>query len=712
MASIPSHSAAPSRFRKALDYPRRFPSWMRVFAAVLLALGLSAGAYYQLKTRPDARKKQRSSELWASFDRAAKSGSESELQSALDDLLRLNPDDALAKRRKESLESGSAEEDDSVMPLLTLPKHLREGRWPEAEREAGKRLAHQPKDWLSRCAKAKAALLRGDRPAALREIDQLPDPKDAASNVTPVSLLLAFDIYRELDRNPGVLRQFVRDTVVDSARSSAAESFPVAVKVQLVECYLEGFEPETDRVQPSGLSRAVLAVGRLIDLSLDDPAVDSPLLSKLGMVCARLVQAFALLRREDQITAQQYPTIARDHEARTNRAWQALLTRDPKAAPAYHGLAIAALRIDDFAVARRQVIEGLEACGENPQLLALYSLLLRADDDLLPVVARLLQAAEKDPKNASLWLLVAETAEAAGRRDVALEACAKARQVEPKNPWALRTEARIYIEAGGAHAQTGIQLLSTLGESLAGDPLAARLYVRGLNEAGLDLLIGDFLKRVGAASAAQGSPKPITQALRGITDSRYRPALAELAVQSAKALLDRYPGNVELLTVQALADFKSAEQGEPRWNETHTSGALRSFEQLQNRAPDNLEIAAAMAWVRLKGRKEPAQAHRDAAPLAAAAEQSLPLTAWQWQVLGATYLSNGKLDPAVRALEKALRLSKTAAGIHIHLALAYHAQGKKEQARAALELARPLPRSPQEHADYLDALAILQREKS
>ena len=59
-----------------------------------------------------------------------------------------------------------------------------------------------------------------------------------------------------------------------------------------------------------------------------------------------------------------------------------------------------------------------------------------------------------------------------------------------------------------------------------------------------------------------------------------------------------------------------------------------------------------------------------------------------------------------------MRLSKTAAGIHIHLALAYHAQGKKEQARAALELARPLPRSPQEHADYLDALAILQREKS
>ena len=88
------------------------------------------------------------------------------------------------------------------------------------------------------------------------------------------------------------------------------------------------------------------------------------------------------------------------------------------------------------------------------------------------------------------------------------------------------------------------------------------------------------------------------------------------------------------------------------------------------------------------------------------------MSAWQWQVLGATLLANDQLDGAIRALEKAGRMSKTSAGSRIHLALAYHGQGRKAEARATLELARGLPRTAQEQADYLDAFAILQREKS
>lgn len=709
MASVSLPLVRPSRIR---NFARRFPVWMRLAAAALLAVGSSAAGYYQFKLRPEARNRQRTSELWSNFDRAAKSGDDAELHAALDEILKLNPDDALAAQRKRSLESGSADNGDPVMPLLTLPKHLKAGRWPEAEREAAKRLIHQPKDWLARCTMAKAALLRGDRPAALAEVDRLPDPKDGGGNVTPASLLFAFDLHRELDRDPSPLRRFVREAVVESARSSASEAFPSSVKVQMVECYLEGFEPKTDRSQPSGLSRAVLAIGRLIDWSLDDPALDAWAILKLGASCNRLVPAFALLRRENQITAEQYPTIAAEHEARTKRAWAALLERDAKATAAYHGLATAAVRADDVAEARRQVERGLESCGDQPQLLALYSLLLRSDDDLMPAVGRLQNAAEKQPNNTALWLLVAETAEAAGRRDIALEACGKARIAEPKNPWALRTEARIYIESGGEHAHTGIRLLSQLGDALPGDPLAARLYVRGLIEAGLDPLIGAFIAKVEAASAEQGSPKAIGQALRGIAESRFTPALADLAIRASQALLNRFPGDSELLSAQALVYFKSAEQGEPRWNETATAGALRGFGQLQNKEPDNLEIAAALAWIRLKGKKEPGHALRNAAPLSSAPEQGLPLTAWQWQVLGATQLANGQRDAAIRSLEKARRLSKTMAGVQIHLALAYHAQGRKEQAHAAFELARSLPRSPQEQADYLDAFAILQREKS
>ena len=684
---------------------------MRLVAIALLLVGLSTGAYYQFEVRPEARRQQRLAELWMRFDYAAKSGADAELLPNLEEILRLNPDDILAARRKAALETGSADESDAVMPLLTLPKHLQAGRWPEAEREARKRLAHQPKDWFSRCAVAKAALLRADRTTATRELEQLPDPMDGAASVSPASLLFAFDLFGELERDPTPLRRFVRDAVVDTARSSAAESFPAAVKVQLVECYLEGFEPKTDRPQPNGLSRAVLAVGKLIDLAIDDPAIDVTLLSKIGYACNGLRPAFALLRREEQITAEQYPTIARDHEVRTKRAWEALLDRDPKAALAYHGLALAALRGDDGPRARRLIIRGLKACGDSPLLLAFHTLLLRADDQPMLALTRLLQAAEQEPKNLSLWLLAAETAEAAGRRDLALEACARARGIEPGNLWAIRTEARIHIEAGGSHAHTGVQLLATLGETLTADPQAARLYIRGLVEAGLEALVEDFLKKVETASLKPGSRRPIAQALRGITDGPFRPALAELVIRTAKPLLDRFPTDGELVAAQAFAFYRGAEQGEPRWNESMTGGAIRGFERMLSKEPNNLEIGAALAWVRLKGKREPAQALRDAGPLATTAEQNLPLTAWQWQVLGAIYLANGKYDAAIQALEKAGRLLKTAAGIFVHLALAYHGQGRKVDARAALETARQLPRSPQEQADYLDATAALQREK-
>ena len=712
MATLIRSSAKRPRFNRVRALAARFPWWIHISTVVLMAVGSATGAYYLFHVRPEAQKQQRISEQWANFDRAARTGSEADLDKALVEILRLNPDDSLARQRKATLESGSADESDSVMPLLTLPKHLRAGRWPEAEREAGKRLAHQPKDWLARCTVAKAGLLRGDRAAAARDLDKLPDPKDPFANVTPASLLFAFDLFRELDRAATALRGFVREVVVETARTPAAESFPAAVKVQLVECYLEGFEPKTDRPQPSGLSRAVLPVGKLVELALADPALDAPIASKLGLACNRLVSAFALLRRENQITADQYATIAQDHEARTSKVWQALIAHDPKAAQAYHGLATAALRADDVPSARQHVIRGLEACGDDAALLAIYSLLLRADDQLLPALARLLQAVERDPKNVSLWLLTAETAEVAGRRDVALEACRKARNLEPKNSWVLRTEARMNIEAGGTFAHTGVQLLAELGEALPGDPLAARLYVRGLNEAGLGILIADFLVKVEAAGAKAKSAAPIAQALRGLCDSRYDAALAELAQRTARAHLDRFPGDVELISVQALMHFQSAERGEPRWSILETGGAIRAFEELQNRAPDRLEIAAALAWTRLKGKKEPAAALRDAATLSAAAERGEPLSAWQWQVLGATLLANDRRDIAIRALEKSGRMSKTSAGSRIHLALAYHKQGRKVEARATLELARALPRTAQEQADYLDAFAILQREKS
>ena len=704
-------SRPPARFRRIVAGLRQSPRGIKFVAALLLALGIGAGAYFLFHHLPKQRKQQEISGLWAKFDEAAKSGADAEQREALEAILRANPDDALAASRLDSLRTGSADAEDPAMALLTLPPHLIAGRWPEAEREANKRLAHQPKDWLARCTTAKAAVLRGDRAAAVRELDALPDPADGVARITPASLLFALDLFRDLDRDSAGLRRFIREVIVDTARSSAAESFPAPVKIQLVECYLEGFEPKAER-QPSGLNLGVLAVGRLADLALDDPAVAADSLRKLGFACNRLQPAFARLHREGQITADQFPTIRREHEARTVRAWQTLLDRDPKSAPAYHGLAVAALRNGDATRAGEIVTKGLAACGDNPQLLALLALMLRADDRALPALGRLWEAAEKDPEDLSLWVLTAEAAEAAGRRDVALEACATARALDPKNVWILRTEARILIEAGGPYAHTGLQLLAALGDRLPGDPAAARLYVRGLTEAGLHALVEGFLKKVEAESLKRGSPAAIGQALRGIADGRTPPALLELASATAKSMLDRFPNDLELMTAEALALSRSAEDGEPRWTIPKTGAALRSFERLRDRAPDDVEIAAVLAWIRLKGMADAVRAMRDAAPLIAAAEDGSPLTARQGQVLGAVHLADGKLDDAIRVLEKARRLAKNSAGIHAHLAVAYHRQGRKAESRAALEAARSLPRSPQEAADTAEAAALLQREKS
>ena len=84
----------------------------------------------------------------------------------------------------------------------------------------------------------------------------------------------------------------------------------------------------------------------------------------------------------------------------------------------------------------------------------------------------------------------------------------------------------------------------------------------------------------------------------------------------------------------------------------------------------------------------------------------------QLRALFPDVFADGKLDDAIRALEKARRLKTDCAGTHAHLAMAYHRQGRKADARAALELARSLPRTPQEAVDTAEAAAILQWEMS
>ena len=689
----------------------RFPRWSRALTIVVLIAAVGAGGYYLLVTRANAARAREVASGWTAFEKAARALDDVGMKQALADLAALHPDDPLVRRRQRALDEGDADPTDASMCAVTVLRHVRDHRWADAEREADKRLVHEPDDWVCRCAKVAAALARNDRAAANKLLDALPDPAGKRVGASPAAILFAAELFRAAGRDPAPVRSFLRGVVVARLRDLSADADPPAVTVLLLKCYLEAFHP-TDP-NPQSLALAVADIGRLIESATKTAADagDVPTLVQLGLACDRLFAAFDLLKRDRAMTADQLVAVTKDQHERTRAVWQAVRDRDPKEAKAYHGLALAHLRTGDVAKATETAIAGLTAAGDDPSLHALLTRLLQGlkrPDLAYAVVAT---AADREPDNVPLQLLAAEAAVAAGRQDLALAACGRVYRTQPKNPFAARLEAAAYLRAGDPHKALQVLTERVGEERLIVDPKAARWYVQSRLEAGLGGL-EPFLKKCEDAAVQKQNPALIAAVLNGILDAPFDAEWSGIAIRTAARWLDRWPDDVALLRARADLLARAAERIAPPWSETRLRPAVEACTETFRKMPDDTHIAAALAWLRLKGERNIARAVSAAAPLIAADRRGDVLAPRQLEVLGAVYLADGQLDPAVRVLEWVVRFAPTPTA-RLHLTQAYLKRGRIDDARAAFAAARSArirPWTEQEDADYRHTYEALQRE--
>ncbi len=688
--------------RHALRWFRGAPRWLQA-ALVLLALGAAGvGGYYVFHTRAAGAKQRAVLDGWKRFDEAVRGGDEAGMRAALDEVIAADPADPLARKRLDAVATLDADPSDPPMVVLTLRMSLRAKRPADALREADKRLKHDPGDWLAHCVRASDFVTRGDREAAARELDALSPINHPDLRLDIGTLLYALRLHRATGRDLAPLRSFLQARVLPMLRANTAQTMPAPDKLGLIECYLEAFEPDPSKPQPHAVAQGWAAAAELADLAFEEAneEKDAATLARIGRTGAPLHAALQALRRNEHVTEAQCADLRRELEDRTRRSWERVQELDPANHESYHGLALVKLRAQDYLGAREQVARGLVAAGDGPELAQLFSRMLQLEGRPLEAYQALAHKAEQTPGTVVWWGLAAEAAIVGRRRDLALEACRRMRQVDPDNGWAVRTESRLWLEAGDARKT--LEVLAPVGEvALSANPEAARVYARALAEAGQAARAEAFLE------LAEGNEAAAAAALRG-----WAEATTEGTERSAKAadraavLLSRWPDNPDLLRVQAQALLRVAEWSSPAWEPVRVARAVQAHERLRARLPDDRAATVGLGWLRLYGQDNPDHALRDLAPLRAA-ESAPGLAAAELELLGIAYRRTGQLDQAVQTLLRAAKLPDVTAGCFTQLALAYHARGQKGEARAALEAARTLPQSPREQVDYLAAAKLI-----
>ena len=408
---------------------------------------------------------------------------------------------------------------------------------------------------------------------------------------------------------------------------------------------------------------------------------------------------------------------------RTRRAWLAVREKAPDRPDAYRGLAHLALLQNDRREARQQIVDGLAACGDRPELLALLVLLVtrfETDDSVRELADSLLQKAQAAKTDPAKWCLAAIVCEAADRRDFALAACRAARAVRPDHPWACATEARLWVRAGTpADFARARQALEPLGEAaLRTNPGLAWLNARVMVGTGLWVLADDEFR---AALDAGAKLKPKTAAaavafLRGVFDAPPDADRAGWVAARAAAVPAEDPAAPAARRLRADALYRLAELsaapnpkgGAPVWDGDKVAAALRALDDLTPDERADPGAAAAAAALQLKGVGNAAAALRAAGPLRAS---EAVLTPGQLEVLGAVLTANDHPADAVRVLERAVALARPGAGCWVALALAYHKNNQPDHARSALARAEGTAgRSDREQAELVYAKQLLQRE--
>ncbi|MGL6072896.1 MAG: hypothetical protein ACRC8S_01920 [Fimbriiglobus sp.] len=697
-------------FAVVFGWLRRCALWLQILL-VLAIFGLSSGAmgygYHRWNT---GRKQAKMMDAWKEFEEGVKAGNRQKMLDSIDRVLDLYPEDELARSRKKAIETGEADPKDEPMVRLTMIQLFRENKHTEAAREADKWLTFHPQDWLANCIKCLDALERGDRVNARKILDTLPDPNADKAHIDGGGLILAFRLFQMLEKDPKMLREFVQGRVSPLLKTPTFINMPTDARLNMITCYLEGFEAGPG-LQPQPLVEGWSPAMRLLELSTDDAleTKDKNNLIRAGRTTNLLIIAAGILGRTGQLNPEQTEDFSKDLRTKAEKIWAGLKAADPKAPEAYRGLATCKAEQKDLVGAFDEVIKGLEQNPKDGELSQMFSRLLqhvgRADIAWNQMYAK----AKAEPENKVWWGLATDAAVANHRRDLALLACREMQQHHKNDPWAIRMEAKLWIDAGDPNQAA--QLLHKFGlDTIAKDLELCRVYARALAASGLSTQLPELIQKSEELAEKHNIPLGLAGVLLGWTDAKpsYADSLkiAELSQQYSVRWKDFSP----ILLARAEALYRAAELATPPFDSTAATAAVQAASRYQGIMPKDRRMAVMLVNCHVYGTKNYQQAYRDAVPIRDV-ESDPTLTIPELEALGLVYLKNNKPQDAVRILRRACASPLSPASTFVHLGWAHLELKQPDEAWQALRQAQSRPRTPQEQAEYVSLAQTLQKEK-
>jgi tetratricopeptide (TPR) repeat protein len=646
---------------------KKFPNWLRwvLTLGLVVAIG-GAVTFLVYRQQRNARNLERSS-LHDRLRKAIAEGDEEGAKELIGNILAMDPNQPRIVLIDEVMTSGVAPADDPLLCSMTMNMHLKKPDYAAAAREARKRLAVEPNDWNARCTTITDALTRGERAEAEAELAKLPDPELAGPSAT--GLLWAYELHQRLGADLSRIRTFVNNTVVQILGTPRYESLPNPAKLDLVSCYLLGFDTGSTQRQQTQLRQGVAPAMMLLETVQRSSAADQPisLQVKLGDLLLRFGNALDILRIDDQLSEARHAELSADVQQRTLDVWARVQKTAPTEQRAYHAQAIVYIRQKRLQKAFEMIELGLTACDKCDSLVALNSVLYQGTGEPEKALTALVERVKVDRKNLNLWLMIAELGLTLQRPDLALAACEDASNLAGDSPVLQLVRIRAHLLRKDPHS--AVQILTGLGETKRlASPAMTGAYIRCLCETGLTAGLDQQFQLIEKAVLDRSDPLLLAAAVVGVAEGPYDLERWASVDKRLARMLERFPGQKELLVSRAVLLFRATEQEAPNYDQIALGKTKVAIELARAANINELSLTAMLVWVQLKGFNQPTDALRAAEPLLLARNRGEGLTPEQNILLGACLAANNQLDEATKCFELALAHGTKLASVHVELA--------------------------------------------
>jgi tetratricopeptide (TPR) repeat protein len=670
----------------------------RVLIAVVAVVGLVVGlGTWAVYTMTERRASFQRDVYWRMFFYYVDHAEIDKVEDALVKLQGLLPDNGTITARLNMVQAREAPISDPLMVRLIMRTHYREQRYDLAAKEAAKLAEINPNDWEALCFLTNEALTKGDMEAVRRHISAMPRARDVPDQVYLWTIPYALNLFKRLG-DFARYNETIDYTAVNFLPRLLAKDLETEhpfVTILLFECYDHAMSQVERRPQ---LTRYWDSLQRASRTVLHAKGMTASELARLGVSVEQqliYLQKFAALK---YITADDRKAMAVEVEQRLTEIWNAVLQLDPKNDKAFVGLGHIRLRAGEPMAAVEIADRGIAQCGETRWLVAARARYLCAAD---PQAGRryvewvLQKKVDLTPELCLVWY---EVERAAGRRDMMKEACEKAIKLEPGLYWAhlglgaINIELEKWTDAAAA--------LEPIRTQVVQSPFACRLYVKALCECGAYGIVDQMLSEM---KAEQRSLDVLVEAARGLQlAARY-----EDAIRWARQALDRDEFNTGAMNIMADSLAKLAENGETGWHRDTAHEAIKYYRRVQQQRPKDLVLANNIAWLEVKALGLPNDAEQSAAPLREVQDTSAFPPGFL-ETLGVIEVERGRCDEGRKYLERAAASGEKASYFY-HLALAYHGLDLQDRAKEALFQASRLPKSPREHAEYLEVAKRIEK---